>query len=52
MYSTSKVSQQINLQGIDSHYTYESFKVLSLISKPQQFIRSYHKIYVISTRDP
>ena len=52
MYSTSKVSQQINLQGIDSHYTHKSFKVLSLTSKSQHFISSFHKIYIRSSRDP
>ena len=52
MYSTSKVSQQINLQGIDSDYTHKSFKVLSLTSKSQHFISSFHKIYIRSSRDP
>ena len=51
MYSTSKVSQQINLQGIDSHYTHKSFKVLSLTSKSQHFISSFHKIYYQETHD-
>ena len=35
IFSMSKVSQPIPLQDIDSHYTYESYKVLSLTSKPQ-----------------